>query len=146
MSNYYVIDSNVLHFKPGSYHAFNSKIIDAGSGDVEIFRFAPGIFNDVPCCHFIDITAFLYTNSGSNEIKNFRSKVYLVRELAGSTLLQSVDECTDRDVFTEEINVSDPYEYILYAAQDPNYERQITIVADCILAPNTDDLSIVTFN
>ena len=146
MTSYYVIDSNAVHFRPGAYYTFNSKTIPSGNGNVEIFRFTPGIFNDIPCCHFLNIVAFSYTNSGTNEIKHFRSKVYLVRELTGSTIRRNVDECVDRDTFTEQVNASDPYEYILYAAQDPNFERQITVVVDCILAPNTDGLSSITFN
>lgn len=152
MGDYYAFDSGVLHFRKGHYHVFNSKNINSGSGDVEIFRFTPGCFNDIPACYLLSINAFAFTELGGPEsanIKNFRTRVYLVRrpDPGGSTtVIQSVDECVNRETgqFTETISVSDPYDYVLSVGRDANFTRQVTVVVDCYLADGNDATSFVS--
>jgi hypothetical protein len=146
MESYYKFDSNIVHFNPGHYHVFNSKTLNSGNSSEVIFRFTPGIFDDVPSCHLLDINAFSYTNSGTNEIKNFRSRIYILRDLTSSSIVQSVDECVDRDAFIEEVNLSSPYEYTLSLNQDPNFTRQMTIVVNCYIATNTDGLTSISLS
>lgn len=157
MGEYYKFDSKVLHFDKGHYHAFNSKTISSGTGNVEIFRFTPGCFNDIPATYLLSINAFAFTDisagSGSEagNIKNFRSRVYLVRrpDPGGSvSVIQSVDECVDRDSgqFVEELGTSDPYDYTLSIGRDLNLTRQITIVVDCYLADGNNETSFVTMS
>ena len=152
MADYYTFDSGVLHFRKGHYHVFNSKTIDSGTGYVEIFRFTPGCFNDIPACYLLSINAFAFTELGGLEsanIKNFRSRVYLVRrpDPGGSTTkIQSVDECVNRETgqFSEVLEVSDPYDYVLSVGRDLNFTRQVTVVVDCYLANNNDTTSFVS--
>jgi len=157
MGEYYKFDSKVLHFDKGHFHAFNSKNINSGTGDVEIFRFTPGCFNDIPACYLLSINAFAFTDlsggSGPEDgnIKNFRSRVYLVRrpDPGGSvSIIQSVDECVDRGSgeFSEVLEGSDPYDYVLSIGRDLNLSRQITVVVDCYLAEGNNDTSFITMS
>lgn len=143
MSNNYFNVAGPFTFSPGLIHAFSTKIIASGVGDVEVLRFTPSVDG----AYLLDIEGFAYTDLASvtddhDRIKEFRSRLYVVRRSGVLSIVPCMDEIvhTDTGNFTSSISGSD---YLLQIGRNATLSRQITAIVHVHMAPNSTDTSVI---
>ncbi len=149
MSNDYYETTGTIKSAPGHIKGSNVKIINSGTGTIPIFKFTPGLDGTVSG-HLLSINAFAFTDENiteSDNLKHFRSKIYIIRRATSSTLVQSFDEAVDDAVgeFSYDVSAFNPYEYTLYIDRHATLPRQITVVVEAFVSNNTVNSTFVEF-
>jgi hypothetical protein len=133
--NYYYELGTPYRTTTGRIHDTYTKTIASGVGDVELFRFTPGLIGDVTP-NLLVIWGYAFTDLGGPEsanISHFSSRFYVINRGGTLTIVPSIDEVVSSE-FTLAINGLD---CVLSISRHATLPRQVTTIADIYVGDGT---------
>jgi hypothetical protein len=138
MSNSYYDIGVPLRFTSGVIQDSLTKTISSGAGNVEIFRYTPGL-NGVVSAHFISLWSHCFTDIGvsSQNWSYYHSRFGIENRNGVLTIVPSVDEVVSPE-YTLTIESGD---CVLYVSRHATLPRSVTTRAQIHTADGTTDTS-----